>query len=66
MQVIEISDAVYKKILSRRVGREPISKTIDRELRPIDDENWDVEKIVADCGEAIKNTKKFRSLDEAL
>ncbi len=66
MQAIEISDGVYTKILSRRVGCEPISETIDSELRPIDDEYRDVDKIVKDCNEAIKNTKKFHHIDEVL
>lgn len=35
MQTIEVSDAVYNEIMSRRVGRETISKTIQRELKPV-------------------------------
>lgn len=35
MQTIEVSDAVYNEIMSRRVGREAISKTIQRELKPV-------------------------------
>lgn len=36
MRTLEVSDAVYKEILSRRIGRESISKTIMRELRPVE------------------------------
>ena len=36
MKTLEVSDAVYKEILSRRIGRESISKTILRELRPVE------------------------------
>ena len=34
MQTIEVSDSIYKEILSRRKGRESISKTLERELKP--------------------------------
>ena len=34
MQTIEVSDTVYQEILSRRKGRESISKTLERELMP--------------------------------
>lgn len=34
MQTLEVSDAVYNEIISRRIGREAISKTIQRELKP--------------------------------
>ncbi|MCT8337456.1 hypothetical protein FKB36_08120 [Methanoculleus sp. Afa-1] len=34
MQTIEVSDMVYQEILSRRKGRESISKTLERELMP--------------------------------
>ncbi len=34
MQTIEVSDAIYQEILSRRRGRESISKTLERELKP--------------------------------
>jgi negative regulator of replication initiation len=34
MQTIEVSDSMYKEILSRRKGRESISKTLERELKP--------------------------------
>ena len=34
MQTIEVSDAIYQEILSRRKGRESISKTLERELKP--------------------------------
>ena len=36
MKTLEVSDAVYKEILSRRIGREAISKTIMRELKPVE------------------------------
>ena len=67
MQIIEISDAVYDKIMARRVGRESISKTIDRELRPVDDEEeagWDVDKLDADLNKTLK-TSKLIPFDEA-
>ena len=35
MQTIEVSDAVYSDIMSRRIGREAISTTLRRELRPL-------------------------------
>ncbi len=34
MQTIEVSDTVYQEILSRRRGRDSISKTLERELLP--------------------------------
>ena len=34
MPTIEVSDTVYDEILSRRRGRESISKTLERELKP--------------------------------
>jgi len=34
MQTIEVSDTIYQEILSRRRGRESISKTLERELKP--------------------------------
>ncbi|MBQ4415454.1 MAG: hypothetical protein II861_05110 [Methanomicrobium sp.] len=36
MRTLEVSEAVYQEILSRRIGREAISKTIMRELRPVE------------------------------
>ena len=36
MKTLEVSDAVYMEILSRRIGREAISKTIMRELKPVE------------------------------
>lgn len=35
MQTIEVSDTIYQEILSRRKGRESISKTLERELKPV-------------------------------
>jgi len=34
MQTIEVSDTIYNEIISRRKGRESISKTLERELKP--------------------------------
>jgi len=34
MQTIEVSDTIYQEILSHRRGRESISKTLERELKP--------------------------------
>ena len=36
MRTLEVSEAVYQEILSRRIGREAISKTIMRELKPVE------------------------------
>ena len=36
MRTVEISDSIYDEIMSRRKGRESISKTIKRELKPIE------------------------------
>lgn len=35
MQTIEVSNTIYQEILSRRKGRESISKTLERELKPV-------------------------------
>ncbi len=35
MQTIEVSDTIYQEILSHRKGRESISKTLERELKPV-------------------------------
>lgn len=35
MQEIKISDSIYNEILSRKKGRESISKTLERELKPV-------------------------------
>ena len=66
IQIIEVSDAVYDKIMARRVGRESISKTIERELRPAEDEEagWDVDKLDADLNKTLK-TSKLIPFDEA-
>lgn len=34
MRTIEVSDTIYQEIISRRKGRESISKTLERELKP--------------------------------
>ncbi len=46
MQTIEVSDTIYNEILSRRKGKESISKTLERELKP-------KPKAVATCGTAV-------------
>ena len=46
MQTIEVSDTIYNEILSRRKGRESISKTLERELKP-------KPKLAATCGTAV-------------
>ncbi|MBP2132952.1 putative CopG family antitoxin [Methanomicrobium sp. W14] len=35
MRTIEISDTAYEELMSRRLGREAISKTLIRELKPV-------------------------------
>mgnify|MGYP007009152663 FL=1 len=35
MQTIEVSDTIYQEIISRRKGRESISKILERELKPV-------------------------------
>lgn len=47
MRTLEVSDAVYKEILSRRIGRESFSKTIMRELRPV--EKCDIRESWSNC-----------------
>jgi len=44
MQTIEVSDTIYQEIISRRKGRESLSKTLERELKP---------KPVATCETAV-------------
>lgn len=44
MPTIEVSDTIYREILSRRKGKESISKTLERELKP---------KMVATCETAV-------------
>lgn len=59
MKTVEMSDAAYKELLSRRIGRESISKTILRELKPV---QYDSKAL-----EELKRIEKgtFCSLDEA-
>jgi len=59
MQTIEVSDSAYNEIMSRRIGREAISKTIVRELKPVQTKSKALEEI-----ERIKKGKYY-SLDEA-
>jgi len=35
MQTIEVSDTIYNEIISRRKGKESLSKTLERELKPV-------------------------------
>ena len=48
MRTIEVSDAIYQEIISRRKGRKSISKALECELKP--------KKVVA-CETAV-NVKK--------
>jgi len=36
MKTLIVSDVVYNELYSRRIGREAISKTIMRELKPVE------------------------------
>ncbi len=36
MKTLVVSDVVYNELYSRRIGREAISKTIMRELKPVE------------------------------
>ncbi|MBQ3718908.1 MAG: hypothetical protein II893_05920 [Methanomicrobium sp.] len=36
MKTLVVSDAAYNELYSRRVGREAISKTLLRELKPVE------------------------------
>ncbi|WP_083523484.1 hypothetical protein [Methanofollis ethanolicus] len=35
MQTIEVSNTIYNEIVSRRIGKESLSKTLERELKPV-------------------------------
>jgi len=59
MRTIEISDAVYQEILSRRKGRETISKTLERELMQSKIEG-DINRLDADITRSEK-TKRYSS-----
>ena len=48
MQTIEVSDTIYQEILSRRKGRESISKTLERELLPESRVQADIDTLDAD------------------
>ena len=48
MQMIEVSDAVYQEILSRRKGGESISKTLERELMTESRVQADIDRLDAD------------------
>ncbi|MDD4126567.1 MAG: hypothetical protein PHV39_02630 [Methanomicrobium sp.] len=50
MQEIKISDSIYNEILSRKKGRESISKTLERELKPVKKE--------------VNKSKALQELDE--
>ena len=60
MQTIEVSDAVYNEIMSRRVGREAISKTILRELKPAPecDIRLELETLRKEKGSRLPDVKK--------
>jgi len=59
MQTIEVSDTIYQEILSRRKGRESISKTLERELMQSKIEG-DIKKLDADIVRSEK-TKRYSS-----
>lgn len=59
MKTLVVSDVAYNEIYSRRIGREAISKTIMRELKPANKKSKALEEL-------MKIEKgKFYSLDEA-
>jgi len=60
MRTIEVSDTVYQEILSRRKGRESISKTLERELMQSKIET-DIKRLDAD----IARSKKTRNYSSA-
>jgi len=60
MQMIEVSDAVYQEILSRRKGGESISKTLERELMQSKIETG-IKRLDAD----IARSKKTRNYSSA-
>jgi len=67
MQTIEVSDSVYKMLLSRQHEGESMSSVIQRELNwRIEDERWDVEKLDADTEKVLKSSPDFCELDEVL
>ncbi|WP_281767177.1 hypothetical protein [Methanoculleus bourgensis] len=59
MRIIEVSDTIYQEILSRRRGREPISKTLERELMQSKIKG-DIKKLDADIARSEK-TKRYSS-----
>jgi len=67
MQTIEVSDAAYQKLLSRRHEGESLSNVILRELGTGDEEeSWDVEKLDADTEKVLQSSSEFCDLDEVL
>lgn len=60
MRTIEVSDTVYQETLSRRKGRESISKTLERELMQSEIET-DIKRLDAD----IARSKKTRNYSSA-
>mgnify|MGYP000978321243 FL=1 len=60
MRTIEVSDTVYQETLSRRKGRESISKTLERELMQSKIET-DIKRLDAD----IARSKKTRNYSSA-
>ena len=59
MRTIEVSDTIYQEILSRRKGRESISKTLERELMQSKIET-DIKRLDADIARS-KKTRNFSS-----
>jgi len=65
METIEISEAAYKKLLSRQLEGESISSVILRELDSIEEEDgWDVDKLDTHLNTVMKNSKKTCSFEE--
>jgi len=62
MQMIEVSDAVYQEILSRRKGGESISKTLERELMTESRVQADIDRLDADMRRWGKG--KIHTLDQ--
>jgi predicted CopG family antitoxin len=60
MRTIEVSDTIYDEILSRRKGKESISKTIERELKPKSKVQADIDKLDADIARS-KKTRMYTS-----
>ena len=60
MKTVEVSDAAYNEIMSRRVGREAISETILRELKPTEkcSVREELEKLEREKGSPLPVVRK--------